>query len=138
MKTIKTNLTQSGASLYIKALLVGTTFGGLSAILILCIFSAVLLISGNLSLELLVWFGVAIGCISSFISGYTSARITKINGMIVGTCAGFLIFIILFISGLAKGDVLTLTTLIKITIYTLCGAIGGIKGVNKKEKLHIK
>ncbi|MBQ4568745.1 MAG: TIGR04086 family membrane protein [Ruminococcus sp.] len=138
MKTIKTKITNTGANLYVKALLAGTTAGALSAVLLLCLFSGILLISGNLPLELLKWFGIVIGIISAFISGYLSSRITKANGLIVGACSGFIIFLILFISGLADGSILTLVTLIKLILYSLCGAIGGIKGVNKKDKLHIK
>lgn len=138
MKSIKTTFAQSGSSLYLKALIIGTTIASLCIILLLCLFSLILLISGHLPHDLLMWFGIIISCISSFISGYICARITKANGLLTGTVAGIILFFVVTISGVIGGSTFSLISLIKFTLFSICGGIGGIKGVNRKDKIRIK
>ncbi len=139
MKAIKTTIAQSGVSLYIKALIFGTITGCLSILLLMCILSLLLLITGVLPYDYLVWISLFISSIGVFISGYVSASITKEKGLFIGSLSGLIIFIIVFFSGMfISTETISFVTIIRLVVYMLIGALGGVKAVNKKDKLHIK
>ena len=72
-------------------------------------------------------------------SGYVSARVTKEKGLIIGSVSGIIMFIIVLLTGLIWRDGnFTYLTLVKLALFTLFGALGGVKAVNKKDRLHIK
>lgn len=101
--------------------------------------SLTLKISGTLPYDLIVWITVAVSTISTFVGGYITARITKINGLLSGALCGIIMFVILTIAGLCMTEeTLTYITLVKLVAFTISGGLGGIKGVNKKEKIRIK
>lgn len=139
MKAIKTTLGQTGTGLYLIALIFGTLAGcGLIALL-MCIVSLCILVTGKLPHDSLKWIMVAVCCFSSFISGYITSRLTKSNGLIFGAISGTIIFIIILIAGLICSDgIFSILTFIKLISIVLCGGLGGIKGVNKKDRIHIK
>ncbi len=139
MKAIKSTLAQTGIALYIKALIFGIIAGCGVMMLLMCITSAGLLISGTLPHDALKWIVIVLCVISAFFSGYVTSRITKVNGLMWGALSGVIMFIIVLLSGLICGDGnFTYITLVKLFALALSGALGGIKGVNKKEKIHIK
>ncbi len=138
MKTIKTSITSTGNLLYLKSTLWATILGSVSIILMLIIISAILLISGTLPHEYLVWLDIAACAIGSYVAGYTASRITKHNALLSGVLSGGAIFIILLIAGFIFGNSLTYIILIKFAVILLSALIGAIKGVNKKEKIRIK
>lgn len=138
MKTIKTSFNQNGISLYLKALIVGTIVGLLLIMLMLCLVTSLLLVSGTLPKEYLEWIMMGISAIACYFSGFTTARITKVNGMISGLLSGLIIMIIIFVGGLVfTTSGITYISIVKSILFMISGAIGGIKGVNKKEKLKI-
>lgn len=139
MKAIKTTLGKTGATLYLKALIIGTlSSAGITAILLMLI-SLMLKISGTLPYDLLVWITIAVSTVSTLIGGYITARVTKINGLLSGALCGIIMFTILMIAGLCLSEeTLTYITLVKLIAFTISGGLGGIKGVNKKEKIRIK
>ncbi len=139
MKAIKTTLAQTGPALYIKALIFGLLAGCTAMTLLMCITSAGLLISGTLPHDALKWIMIVLSAIAAFISGYVTSRVTKVNGLMWGALSGVALFIIVLLAGLIYGDgSFTYITLVKLLILTFFGALGGIKGVNKKDKIHIK
>jgi len=138
LKAIKTTLAQSGPALYIKALIAGITTGSICLIILLIIFSTLLLISGTLPHNYLVWLDIFACAIASFTASLITARIIKHSGLVWGLISGMILFLIQFIAGLCSSDTITYITFIKLLMFLLTGALGGIKGVNKKEKLRIK
>lgn len=138
MKAVKTTIGNSGISLYIKALIMGVLSMFALTIVMMCIVSFLLLISGTLPLGILEWITLVIGSFGSLIGGYVSARITKMNGMIIGSIVGATTFVIILIAGIISGDTISYILLLKLIMFVICGALGGIKGVNKKDKLKIK
>ncbi|MGN0453081.1 MAG: TIGR04086 family membrane protein [Ruminococcus sp.] len=139
MKAIKTTFFKSGITLYIKAVTAGIIAATIVCLAMLLIVSLILLISGILPKGILVWVGVVVSALSAFTGGYVSARITKSNGLLVGAVCGAVIFLILFIAGLAgTEDNVSYITFVKLIAVTICSALGGIKGVNKKDKIRIK
>lgn len=139
MKAIKTTIAQSGPSLYIKALICGISTGCVTLIMLLLLFSCLLLIAGTLPHDYLIWLDIAACCFASYISGYLTTRIIKNRGLIWGVVSGFIMFTIQFIAGLINADSeISYLTFIKLAVFVLFGAVGGIKAVNKKDKMRIK
>lgn len=139
MKAIKTTIAQSGPSLYIKALICGISTGCISLIIMLLIFSCLLLIAGTLPHDYLIWLDIIACGIASFISGYLTARIVKNGGLIWGAVSSFIMFIIQLVAGLINAETeISYITFIKLAVFLLLGSIGGIKAVNKKDKIRIK
>lgn len=139
MKAIKSTIAQSGTALYVKAVIFGITAGVLSLATLLCIGSTGILITGSIPHNYMSVISIALCSVSSLISGYVSARVTKEKGMVIGSTSGVIIFIILLLAGFIFGNgSFTYLTLVKLALFTLCGALGGIKAVNKKDRIHIK
>lgn len=138
MKTIKTSIATTSTSLYLKATFWATILGSASIVLMLMIISAILLVSGSLPHEYLVWFDIAACAIGSYVAGYTASRITKHNALLSGILGSGTIFVILLIAGFILGNRLSHITIIKLAILLLTSFIGAVKGVNKKEKIRIK
>ena len=82
---------------------------------------------------------LAVDAISVFFGGYVAARINKQKGLIIGAGVGAIVLVSVLISGLSiPYTTQTLLTLFKIITIPLMSALGGVKGVNKKEKIRIK
>lgn len=81
----------------------------------------------------------AISGVAVFIGAYIASAIAKSRGLIIGAICAGLSFIILLIIGMSMGDGnLSVLTAIKAAVMLLAGMLGGIRGVNRKEKIHIK
>lgn len=80
-----------------------------------------------------------IDAIGALVGGYVSARINKSQGLMLGMINGFIIFLSLLIGGfsISSGNI-TIITLLKAIILLVFSSVGGIKGVNTKEKIKIK
>lgn len=108
-------------------------------VLLLLIFSCVLLISGTLPHDYLIWMDIAACCATAYISSYIALIIIKSGGLLWGTITGAILFFIQFFAGLLGTDEnITYITLIKLISFLFLGAIGGIMAVNKKDKIRIK
>ncbi len=120
----------------IKSISISAFIGILISISILAISSIIFLKSGNFPIYIINTLTILIISFSTIISGYISARMLCANGMFFGILTGFVIFIIIFISGLMcySGEI-TSIILIKLIALLSSGAIGGIIGVNKKIRI---
>lgn len=135
MKNGKSVTTENQLSKSTKAVLLGTIMGTFFSIVILVVSSFLFVKSQNIPTSVVTPLTMFIIALGAFISGYVSARILRNNGLFWGIISGFIMFIIVFISGLmiSEGEISTLS-LVKLTLMLLMGAIGGITGVNKKVK----
>ncbi|MBQ4129404.1 MAG: TIGR04086 family membrane protein [Ruminococcus sp.] len=124
---------------FIKALILGVVSSvGMIAVL-LCVVTVVLLASSLLPYEYLSYIMLAVDAIGALFGGYIAARLNKSQGLILGLLNGFILFVGIVISGFCvSGETITILTLLKAVVIIIFSAIGGIKGVNTKEKLHIK
>lgn len=139
MKAIKSTIAQSGTALYIKAIIFGVIAGAITLAILLCLGSMGLLITGSIPHDYMSIISIILCGVSSFMSGYVSARVTKEKGLIIGSVSGIIMFIIVLLTGLIWRDGnFTYLTLVKLALFTLFGALGGVKAVNKKDRLHIK
>lgn len=129
----------SDKKLLIKAVLFGTVCGLLVTVILTCIFSAIVMTSGLLPTELTDYITLALLSFGAFSGGIITSRITKSAGLVVGLITGFAIFILITIIGLTKSDdSVSLLTLIRLVALLITGGIGGIMGLKRKDRIHIK
>ena len=122
-----------------KALCIGAAVSLGATLLLTCIISGVFLILSSTPRAALPYIMLAAEALSVFIGGCAAAAINGSKGLIVGLLCGLTVFMILLVTGLLSGsDDIGIMTFIRLGVLLLCGILGGIKGVNRKEKLHIK
>ena len=124
----------SDKKLLAKAVLFSSVCGILVLVILMCLLAAVMISSGVISVDILDYCTVA-----TLMSGIISSRITGSAGLAVGSLTGFFIFLIITsIALIFNGEPITILTLLKLMSSVLGGGIGGIIGVNKKEKIKIR
>ena len=129
----------SDKKLLIKAVLFGTVCGLLVTVILVCILSAIVMTSGLLPTELTNYITLALLALGAFSGGFITRRITKSAGLVAGLITGFSIFILITITGLTKSDdPVSLLTLIRLVTLLVSGGVGGIVGLKRKERIHIK
>lgn len=123
----------------IKGVFFGAVIGSLIIMILMILCSIVILQTGMLPDGILEYVILAFIGIGSLIAGYIAARIYRKNGLIIGAITGFVIFLILFISGVSQiSDGIGIMTLLKFAVTLLPSVLGGILGVNKREKIKFK
>lgn len=128
----------SDKKLAIKAILFGIVCGLLITVILMCLFSVVIITSGLLPTDITNYIIVAILSIGIFFGSCIATKITKSAGLLIGLIVGFSIFILITMLGLLKSsETVTVLTLIRLIAGLLSGAVGGIIGLKKKEKIHI-
>lgn len=128
----------SGERFPLKAILIGTAAALAVTLALLCVICGVMTISSGVPYDILPYILLIADAGGAFCGAYCSAVINKSRGLILGLICGFILFVILFIAGSATGESIGLMTLLRFIVLVVFGILGGIKGVNKKEKLHIK
>ena len=132
------NISQSNRA-FILALVLGVTSSVAMIVILMCVMSAILTFSALLPYEYLQYIMLAVDGLGVLFGGYIAARVNKSQGLILGLLNGAIIFIALLICGFCMNtDSITIITLIKAVVILLFSALGGIKGVNVKEKIRIK
>ena len=123
----------------IKAIILGVMSSACIMAILMSITAVILTTSALLPYEYLTYIMFFIEAISVFFGGYIASRINKSKGLILGFINGSIIFTAITLSGLfTSGDTITYLTLLKLVIILVFSILGGIKGVNLKEKIHIK
>ena len=124
---------------FIKALIVGSVVSLCIIVVLLCIMTAVLLGVSMLPYEYLSYIMLIFDAIAVFMGSYVAARINKESGLFIGLLNGGIVFIAILISGFCVSpETLSIVTLLKAVIILVFSSLGGIKGVNTKEKIHIR
>ena len=124
---------------FIKALIVGSVVSLCIIVVLLCIMTAVFLGVSMLPYEYLSYIMLIIDAIAVFMGSYVAARINKESGLFIGLLNGGIVFIAILISGFCVSpETLSIVTLLKAVIILVFSSLGGIKGVNTKEKIHIR
>ena len=85
--------------------------------------------------------GVVIGAdvICAFVGGYVAEKIKKEKGIVCGAIVGGILFILVLTGGMISGfEEVTYRTVLSFGILLIFGALGGIKGVNRKTRIKIK
>jgi len=119
---------------FYKPILFGLIISVIATVLILLIFSFLLTIRDMPAMTMPVFSAVSIA-IGGFLGGLFSAKKAGKNGLLYGVITGAALYVIVLIASLivSKGGV-TMLTLIKLVITLISAAIGGIIGVNLKNR----
>ncbi|WP_050698126.1 TIGR04086 family membrane protein [Anaeromassilibacillus senegalensis] len=79
---------------------------------------------------------IAVSALSSFVAGYIAARMSKKNGLVLGALSGLFLFLLFLLAGvIALHEAFILSTLTRLAVMVLGGAIGGLIAVSKKSKI---
>ena len=125
--------------LFLKAVSIGVFSAVMVILIVMCIVAAIFLVSPSLPIQYLDYILLAADAFGAAVGAYIGARILKSRGLIVGVTIALLIFAALMISGfIGSQDSLSILTPLKAGILLLFGALAGIKGVNRKEKIRIR
>ena len=122
-----------------KAILIGILSSGVIMLLLTCLFCLMLKMTSGLPYGIIDYVMIGIEGVGVLIGAYIACRVSKCKGLNIGAAVGVLTLMILLCVGFALPDNhIGLLTLIRSAVLLLCGVIGGIAGVNKKEKVRIK
>lgn len=78
--------------------------------------------------------GIAL-CIGAYFGGFVSAKKRRKNGLFMGVLCGLFMFLIIVVIGsLFVRSVSGFSPTVKMILTLVCGAIGGVVGVNSKSR----
>ena len=136
MKTGLNNI-NSALESAIKPIIFGLIVGGILITLSFVLF-AIIMSFGVLPLTSATVISSISILVGSFFAGFTAAKKLTKNGLIIGVICSFLLFLLFTLIGIAAfKSVPGTSTLIRLLIFTISGAIGGIIGVGNADKRKI-
>lgn len=119
---------------FVRPILVGVCVGALSCLVILLVMAAIMA-AVDVPKVAVTPLAIAAGAFGACISGFVGARIAKEKGLLFGAACGLLLFAIVLLAGFAVlKDIRGANILIKLAVMVICGAIGGIIGVNTRKR----
>jgi putative membrane protein (TIGR04086 family) len=122
-----------------RAVLIGVVLSIASILVITCLISVGMLVSPSIPYDYIAYIMLAADAVGIMIGSYAAAAISGSRGMIIGLLCAFCTFLILLIAGFAVRDGnIGIMTLLRAAVLFLFGILGGIKGVNRREKIRIK
>ena len=123
----------------IKAPIIGVLISIVSILILTCLFALVISFLPTIPYGGLPYTMIAAEGLSAFIGAYIAAAIAKCRGLMVGAVIGSIVFLILLAVGMSTStDSLTVLTIIRAAALIALGILGGILGVNRKEKIRIR
>lgn len=138
MKAVKIKMKDGRSSNSVKAVIISVLVNVLITALCLLFLCLIMTMSGALfegSLKYLTLIPLALG---GYTGGFCAGRINKEKGMMLGAVSGFIVFIaMIIISFSLQSTDITYMIILKGIAIVLFSAIGGVKGINKKEKFRI-
>lgn len=138
MKAVRINMNDGKSSKTIKAVVMGVIVTSAIIMLITIVLSLLLNITGNLFEGFAGYLMLLPLIIGGYLGGLTSAVINGSNGLVLGVVTSAIVYVIMLIAGFAAYNTnITYMILLKAICLMLPAIMGGIKGVNKKEKFRI-
>lgn len=120
----------------LRPIIFGSVSGALICAILLAVCALGFVSSKHLPQGMIQWLVLAILGVSAFFSGYIASKISRERGLIFGTLAALVLFLLFFLCGLiVANESLTISVLLRLIIMMIIGAIGGIAGVNKKYRI---
>lgn len=108
-------------------------------VLLMCLSALLLQFIPGIPYGMIDYIMLVVDAIGVFFGAYVAAAAAKSGGLIIGLLSAFAVFLCMLIAGLCSQETtLTSLTALRAAVMAMAGIIGGIKGVNKKEKIHIK
>ncbi len=121
-------------SLFMKSVLWGLIFATGLTLILLIVFTVVQ-VKQDVSPGTLSIMSYIIGCLGSFSSGFIASRKMRQNGLLMGVVAALTYALFVLLMGLLFfGNTLGVDTLLKVMLYLVLGAFGGIVGVNIRKR----
>ena len=128
-----------GSGRTLKAILIGVAASIVITMLLTICVSGVTLLTDSIPYEIMPYIMLAVSALGVFCGSLIAASITREKGLMTGLICGFAVFLIALTAGfVTDGGTLTVMTAIRAAALPLCGALGGIRGVNRKEKVRIR
>ncbi|MBQ3331439.1 MAG: TIGR04086 family membrane protein [Ruminococcus sp.] len=119
--------------------MIGTIAACITAILLTCVFGFILKMMSGIPYGMIDYVVIGIEGISVLLGAYIACVIVKSRGLIIGAVIGSVSLLILLCCGfILPENNIGLLTVIRCAVLLVCGIIGGIVGVNKKERVKIK
>jgi len=121
---------------FVRAILLSAGVIGGSSLLLLALLAFVVVKAGVLPQASLPLVTTAAACIAVFLGGLIAALAAKEKGLYLGLLAGALLATCIgLVSYFISGEVLTISGIGKAAALLVSGAIGGILGANRKQKV---
>lgn len=138
MKAVKIRMKDNGSSKAVKALIFSVLVNILITALCLLFLCLVMTMSGTLFDGILKYLTLIPLAVGGYMGGFCGGRINKEKGMMLGTVSGSIVFIALIIISFSMQSTdITYMIILRAIAIILFSAIGGVKGINKKEKFRI-
>ncbi len=138
MKAVKIRMKDSDSSKAFKALIVSVAVNAVTTALCMLFLCLIMTMSGALFdgiLKYLILVPLAVG---GYAGGFCAGRINKSKGMLLGGVSGAIALLaLIIISFCIQNTEITYILILKVITIILFSAIGGVKGINKKEKFRI-
>ena len=123
----------------VKAVLIGTAISLLLTVMLTCVFAFIIKLMPVVPYGIIDYVLIGLSGLSILIGSYTASVMTKSKGLMIGALCALIVFVVLTISGMSIPDNdIGILTVIRVVAYLVCGVVGGIAGVNRKEKVRIK
>jgi len=119
---------------WLRPLLVGLCIGIITGTLLL-LGAALLLKAADLPTGAVPPLALTAAGVGAFAAGLTAALLAGERGLITGALCGTLLYLLLLLVGVTRtGSIEGGYALIKWAVLTVCGAVGGLVGVNRKKR----
>lgn len=122
-----------------KPLIAGVLTAAVITAVLLCLTAVAFGMIPTVPYGIIGYLTIAFSGIGVLIGAYIASAIAKSRGLIIGLLTAAVILIVLIAVGLSiKENDVSVMTAIRAAVLLICGALGGVKGVNRKEHIHIK
>ena len=122
-----------------KSAAIGALIAVLCIAALLCVISLMMLFISQIPLDYAEYIMLAADAVGMFAGAYFAAVINGSRGLLTGLLCAFAVFIIMLIAGFASdGGTLTVITALRLVVLAVFGVLGGVKGVNRRERIHIR
>ncbi len=111
-----------------------SSIGGFAVILLCILVFAFIISKIDVNDSIVTVLSCVALCVGAYVGGYFAAKKRRKNGLLMGViCALFMFFVILMISMFFIRTIAGFSPSLKLLLTIVCGAVGGIVGVNSKN-----
>lgn len=132
---LKKDIGVSTRSFYINVLIGALAAAGIIVLIMLVAAAIMVLLDVNIMYASPI--SSVCAAIGTFCGGYFAARKNKSKGVINGLLVAIIIYLLVSVVALILDSNFTVMSLIHLAVIVLSGCIGGIMGVNKRDKRRI-
>ena len=120
---------------FLRPIVIGAVVGAAVCMVLLIGLSFALVVAKRMPQGVIPPITVFISALGALFAGYVAAKISRERGLLYGACAALLLFLLLFLAGLAiTQESMSAFMATKGLIMVLIGAIAGIWAVNRRSK----